>query len=352
MGAARRMTCTMEAEDRRTLSPAMLGPLGFGSAPIGNLYQAMPDDEATATVEAAWQHGLRYFDTAPHYGFGLSEKRLGETLARIDPGQQAIVSTKVGRLLAPVPDADLSRPRQGFVSPEPVESCFDYSYDGVMRSWEASRERLRRERIDILYAHDLGEMTHGEDHAERLAEFLDGGYRAMRELRDSGAVDAIGLGVNETAICETVLGHADLDLILLAGRYTLLEQDALDGFLPLCAARNVCIVLGGPFNSGILATGAKGGDLHYNYAPAPPDIVARVAAIEAVCEAHGVPLPAAALQFPLAHAQIASVIPGTRTPGQICSATDLLAVPIPPDFWRELADRQLIRTDAPLPQNN
>ncbi|MBW4329634.1 aldo/keto reductase [Stakelama sp. CBK3Z-3] len=327
-----------------------LGRIGFGSAPIGNLYEIMSDDAAQATLDAAWQSGLRYFDTAPHYGFGLSEKRVGAALARLDRQESAIVSTKVGRRLAPAPDADLSALRQGFVSPEPVESVFDYSYDGVLRSYEASRKRLKRDSIDILYAHDLGRMTHGDEHPARLREFLDGGYRAMRELRDGGAVAAIGLGVNETAVCEEVLGHAELDLILLAGRYTLLEQDALDQFLPLCARRDVRIVLGGPFNSGILATGVRGGgDLHYNYEPAPRDVIARVAAIEEVCALHGVPLAAAALQFPLAHPQVASVIPGTRTPEQLRAALDLLDTSIPAECWRMLRDRSLIRADAPLP---
>src|SRR3546814_142082 len=180
-----------------------------------------------------------------------------------------------------------------------------------MRGYEASRARLRRDRIDILYAHDLGRMTHGEAHPHHFCQFLDGGYKAMRALRDAGAVRAIGIGVNEIAICEQVLAHADLDLILLAGRYTLLEQDSLQTLLPLCARRSVGVVIGGPYNSGILAQGVGGGaPLHYNYEPPPAAIIARVARIEAVCAAHGVPMAAAALQFPLAHPQIASVIPG------------------------------------------
>ena len=282
------------------------GPLGLGAASIGNLYPAMPDQDAAATIGSAWDAGLLYYDTAPHYGFGLSEKRLGEALAELDSDQRAIVSTKVGRRLDPVaPDTDLSVPRQAFVTPEPFESVFDYSYDAVMRSYEASRARLRRDRVDILYAHDVGRMTHGDDHPRRFAEFIEGGYRAMRELRDSGAVGAIGLGVNETQVCEEVLAVGEIDLVLLAGRYTLLEQDALETFLPLCARRHVKIVLGGPYNSGILAKGVRGGgELHYDYQPAPPEIVARVGAIEDLCAAHDVPPAAAALQLPLAHPQV------------------------------------------------
>jgi D-threo-aldose 1-dehydrogenase len=328
-----------------------LGALGFGASTLGNLYRPMSDGNAAETVASAWNAGLRYFDTAPHYGFGLSEKRVGAALETLDPDETAILSTKVGRRLDPVPGKDLTLPRQAFVSPEPVESVFDYGYDSIMRSYEASRERLRRDRIDILYAHDIGRFTHGEDHGRRFAEFMQGGYRAMRALRDSGAVGAIGLGVNEYQVCEEVLAEAELDVILLAGRYTLLEQESLETFLPLCQRRGVRIVLGGPYNSGILAKGTRGGgELHYNYEPAPPEIVARVAAIENVCEAHGVPLAAAALQFPLAHPQVVSVIPGMNSPRQVADAVRLMAIPIPPGLWADLKAQRLIRADAPVPE--
>ncbi|HEU4960615.1 MAG TPA: aldo/keto reductase [Sphingomonas sp.] len=327
-----------------------LGPLGFGGSVLGNLYRATSDEDAAETLRAAWDAGIRLFDTAPHYGFGLSEKRIGATLPALDPDETAIVSTKVGRRLDPVPGKDLTQLRQGFVSPEPVESAFDYSYDAVMRSWEESRRRLRRDRIDILYAHDIGRLTHGDDHPARFAEFMAGGYKAMRRLRDERAVGAIGLGVNEVAVCEEVLAEADLDVVLLAGRYTLLEQTPLDGFLPLCERRGVGIVLGGPYNSGILASGVKrGGAVHYNYEPAPDAIVARVGAIEEVCDAYGVPLAAAALQFPLAHPQIVSVIPGMGSPQHVRMSLDLMALDIPGGLWRDLKDRGLIRSDAPIP---
>lgn len=326
------------------------GALGFGGGAIGNLYRAVSDTDALETIEAAFDAGIRYFDTAPHYGFGLSEKRLGTALASIDPQQTAIVSTKVGRRLAPRPAADLTQARQGFVSPEPFESEFDYSYDAVMSSYEASRQRLQRDRIDVIYVHDLGVRTHGEAHEQRFAEFMNGGYRALRELRDGGAVGAIGLGVNEWQICEQALAHGDYDVMLLAGRYTLLEQSALETFLPLCARRGVVIVLGGPYNSGILARGVRGqGDLVYDYQPAPPHIVERVAAIEAVCDEHNVILPSAALQFPLAHPQVVSVIPGMNSPAEVARAREYLHAPIPAAFWRELQQRQLIRSDAPVP---
>ncbi len=330
---------------------ATLGRLGFGAASIGNIYRSMPDADAAATLRAAWDAGIRYIDTAPHYGFGLSEKRVGGALAELDPGETAIISTKVGRLLAPVPPGtDLGVMRQAFVTPEPFESVFDYSYDAVMRSYEASRVRLRRDRVDILYVHDIGAMAHGDDHPRRFAEFMDGGYRALRELRDSGAVGAIGLGVNETRVCEEVLAVGTIDVVLLAGRYTLLEQDALETFLPLCEARDVKIVLGGPYNSGILAKGVRhGGDVHYDYQPAPPAIVERVGAIEDVCIAHGVPLAAAALQLPLAHPQVVSVIPGMGSPAQVAQAVALMDLAIPSAMWRDLKDRGLIRADTPVP---
>ena len=329
---------------------ASLGALGFGAGSIGNLYRAMPDEAAAATLDAAWDAGLRYVDTAPHYGFGLSEKRVGAALARLDQHETAVISTKVGRRLDPVPHADLTSLRQAFVSPEPFESAFDYTRDAVLRSHDESKARLQRTRIDILYAHDIGRFAHGDAHEQRMREFLDGGYRAMRELRGSGAVGAIGLGVNETAVCEEVLAHGDLDVILLAGRYTLLEQAPLDSFLPLCTRRGVKIVLGGPYNSGILAKGVRGGgELHYNYSPAPPEIVARVAGIEDICAAHAVPLAAAALQFPLAHPAVVSVIPGMASPRQVADAVRLMALPIPAALWSDLKQACLIREDAPVP---
>jgi D-threo-aldose 1-dehydrogenase len=323
--------------------------LGFGGGPIGNLFRPVTDAVARASVEAALLAGIRYVDTAPHYGFGLSEKRLGAALAVADPQCQTVLSTKVGRRLDPRPDADLSQPRQGFVSPEPFESVFDYSYSGVMRSYETSRMRLGRE-IDVLYVHDLGERTHGEDHRTLFRQFMEEGYRALRELRDAGAVCAIGLGANEWQVCEQAFDHGDFDVVLLAGRYTLLEQSALDTFLPRCERSGVAVIVGGPYNSGILVQGARQRErATYDYARAPREVLARVAEIERVCDRHGVPLAAAALQFPLAHSQVVAVIPGMSSPAEVHDAQQWLATPIPDAFWLELRAAGLVREDAPLP---
>jgi D-threo-aldose 1-dehydrogenase len=369
-----------------TLDRPTFGPLGFGSSVLGNLYAPIEDEVALEATRKAVDLGIRYFDTAPHYGFGLSEKRLGAALRELDPRQELIVSTKAGRKLVARPEVETSRARQGFVTAEPYESEFDYTYDSVMRTYEDSLRRLQRERIDVLYVHDIGRFSHGENHSQRFAEFMGGGYRAMRELRSSGAVGAIGIGVNEWQVCEEALARADFDVVLLAGRYTLLEQEALETFLPLCAQRGVRVVVGGPYNSGILATGvekpsaahpgaaqpgatqagavqpgvaqpraeqpraAQPAALRYNYTAASNEIVARVAAIESICDAYQVPLAAAALQFPLAHPQVLSVVPGMGTPDQVRQAVDYVKRAIPPALWTDLRAAGLIRPDAPVPQ--
>lgn len=333
-----------------TLNRDTAGPLGFGGSALGNLYAPIADETAFAATAAAVDLGMRYFDTAPHYGFGLSEKRLGAALRMLDPCEKLLVSTKVGRKLVARTGLDLTHQRQGFVSPEPFESVFDYSYDSVMRTFEGSLQRLQRTRIDILYVHDLGHFTHGADHPERFAEFMEGGYKAMRELQSSGAVAAIGLGVNETQVCEEALAYADFDVVLLAGRYTLLEQDALDTFLPLCERRGVRVVVGGPYNSGILATGVRNtAAANYNYSTAPPEVLARVAAIETICDNHEVPLAAAALQFPLTHPEVLTVVAGMGTPEQVRQAVDHVRRPVPPQFWADLKAAGLIRADALVP---
>jgi D-threo-aldose 1-dehydrogenase len=302
-------------------------------------------------VAAALAAGITYFDTAPHYGFGLSETRLGLALSELDPQERIRISTKVGRRLDPIAPDRAGEVRHGFAGAAAFEPVFDYGYDAVMRSYEESRRRLRRDRIDILFAHDLGRATHGEAHADHFRAFMTGGYRALRALRDSGAVGAIGLGVNEWQVCEEALAVADFDIILLAGRYTLLEQGALDSFLPTCAARGVSVIVGGPYNSGILAQGVGGpGPVHYNYAPAPADIVARVARLEAVCARFGVPLAAAALQFPLAHRQVRSVIPGMASAGEVDEAVRLMQVAIPDALWTALREDDLLHAQAPTPR--
>ncbi|MDO8344877.1 MAG: aldo/keto reductase [Cellvibrio sp.] len=328
--------------------------LGFGAAPIGNLYQPLTDAQASAAVASALAAGIRYFDTAPHYGFGLSETRLGAALAQVSATDTVIVSTKVGRLL--VPSTSNASVRHGFADAPLLEPQFDYSYDGVMRSFEASLQRLQREHIDILLAHDLGPLTHGADHPARFREFMDGGYRAMSELKAGGQVTAIGLGTNEWQICEAALKHGDFDGFLLAGRYTLLEQSACESFLPLCARRGASVILGGPFNSGILATGVKSADiasgkmpLYYNYEPAPQAIIDRVAQLETVCEEFAVPLAAAALQFPAAHPQICSVLAGLASDAQVQQSLAWMNTPIPDELWQRLRECELLHPAAPTP---
>ncbi|WP_242183445.1 aldo/keto reductase [Sphingomonas sp. CARO-RG-8B-R24-01] len=310
-----------------------LPPIGMGCAGIGNLYRRVDDAVATDTVAAALDAGIGYFDVAPHYGFGLAESRLGAALAAHDPDARALVSTKVGRLLEPTGSTD--HERHGFVDAPPLEPVFDYTRDAVLRSYSASRMRLRRDRIDVLFAHDLGEETHGDDAARHLAAFLDGGYPALRELRDAGDIGAIGIGVNEVAVCHQLLDFADLDLILLAGRYTLLEQDGAVALIERCERAGTRLVIGGPYNSGILVEGSAQAR-HFNYAPPPALVVARVAALEQACRAFDVPLAAAALQFPLRHAVVGSVIPGLVGRDQVEATLRYARWPIPDALWDRL----------------
>ena len=327
--------------------PIPLTVMGFGGAPLGNLYTAITEADAAATLESAWDVGLRVFDTAPQYGVGLSEERFGRALAR-RPRREYVLSTKIGRILRGCGPGEA--PPSHFVNTPWRTFDYDYSYDGVMRSHEASLSRLGQHHVDILFVHDVDVMSHGSREASntRVRELFDrGGYRALEQLRAAGAVRAIGAGVNEWEVCETLLGLGDFDCFLLAGRYTLLEQDALTSFLPLCAARNVGIILGGPFNSGILATGPVPG-ARYNYAAAPPEILERVARIETVCQSHGVRLIEAALQFVLGHPVVKTVIPGGNSPAQVRQNMALLETSIPPGLWADLKNQKLIRDDAPV----
>lgn len=323
--------------------------LGFGGGPLGNLMRAISEDQAQATLHAAWDGGIRYFDTAPLYGLGLSETRLNRFL-REKPRDEYVLSTKVGRLIAHC--GPEQRAGVGMFHDVPTRrEIFDYSYDGVMRSVEDSFQRLGIDRFDILLAHDLDIFTHGskETSDRHIDAFMESGYRALVELRDAGAIRAFGAGVNEWEVCQALAERGDFDLFLLAGRYTLLEQEALDSFLPLCEARGIGIILGGPYNSGILATGAVPGAF-YNYDAAPPEILERVRQIEAVCAAHGVPLIAAALQFPLCHPSVVSIIPGGQSPSQVQSNIAVLdQPPAPAAFWAELKAKGLLRGDAPTP---
>ena len=321
--------------------------LGFGAAPLGNLYRAIADDAARAVLDAAWAGGVRYFDTAPLYGLGLSETRLNPFL-RGKRRDDYVLSTKIGRLLRPCPPEARDGIGKWFEVPARNE-VYDYSHDGVMRSVEFSLERLGVERIDILYAHDLDLFNHGSRAAldARLAEFMTGGYPALLSLRDQGVIRAFGAGVNEWQPCQWLAERGDFDLFLLAGRYTLLEQEALESFLPLAEARGIGIVIGGPYNSGILATGARPG-AHYNYDLAPPAILDRVRRIEAICARHGTRLVDAALRFPLCHPAVVSVIPGGQGTAEMAANLAAARAAVPPALWADLKAEGLMRADAPV----
>jgi D-threo-aldose 1-dehydrogenase len=329
------------SSDRRLGSTSVeVSSLGYGAAALGNLYRKISDDETREALTTAFDAGIRYVDTAPHYGQGLSERRVG---AHLRPG--TTISTKVGRVLTPIDPPPPGTERHGFIDGDPFDVAFDYSADGIGRSFEDSLQRLGVDRIDLLLVHDLGRATHGPDADRHMRDFLDGGYRALADLKASGRVGAIGMGVNEWQVCEDVMAHCDLDAVLLAGRYTLLEQTALDTFLPLCDRKGVSVIVGGPFNSGVLI-----GDDHYDYGAVPPAVAARVARLKAVCAAHGVPLAAAALQFPLAHPAVASVIPGMAGAAQVEANLALISVRIPDALWDDLRHDNMLHVDAPLPK--
>lgn len=321
--------------------------IGFGTAPLGNLYRAIGDDDARAVLDAAWTAGLRYYDTAPLYGLGLSETRLNPFL-RGKPRDSYVLSTKVGRLLHACPPDERDGFGKWFDVPARREE-YNYTYDGVMRSLEFSLERLGVDRVDILFAHDLDVFNHGSPAVlqAKLDELMASGYRALVELRDQGVIRAFGAGVNEWQPCQWLTERGDFDLFLLAGRYTLLEQEALDSFLPLAQARGIGIVIGGPYNSGILATGAREGAF-YNYDPAPPHILDRVRRIEAVCARHGVRLLDAAFQFPLHHPAVVSVIPGGQGVAEMQSNLAAAGAQVPAALWSDLKAEGLMRADAPV----
>jgi D-threo-aldose 1-dehydrogenase len=317
----------------------------FGTAPVGNIFREIDEETSAAMFRRAWDAGVRFFDTAPMYGHGLSELRAGHAL-RWRPRDSFVLSTKVGRLLRPAPRAAIDF--APWINAAPFVMEFDYSYDGTMRSFEDSLQRLALERVDIVFIHDIDVFTRGPDQPEVFRQAMDGCWRALERLRDEKVVKAIGVGVNEWEVCLEALRQRDFDCFLLAGRYTLLEQDALDAFLPLCEARGAAVLVGGGFNSGILATGAKPG-AKYNYAPAPESIMDKVARIEAVCAEFGVPLRAAALQFVVAHPAVPSFCAGTRTVAQLEQNLAWFGHPIPAEFWAALKARGLLREDAPVP---
>lgn len=317
----------------------------FGTSPVGNLFHTTDEATSDAMFQRAWEGGVRLFDTAPMYGHGLAELRSGYSL-RWKNRDDFVISTKVGRILKAKPRSQIDfRP---WNNAAPNEMTFDYSYDGTMRSFEDSLQRLALERIDICFIHDIDVFTRGSEQPEVFKQAMDGAWRALSRLREEGVVKAIGVGVNEWQVCHEALKQRDFDCFLLAGRYTLLEQDSLDAFLPLCEERGAAVLIGGGFNSGILATGAIP-TARYNYAPAPAKILERVRAIEEVCREFAVPLPAAAMQFVVAHPAIPSFVAGTRTLQQLDRNLEWFSYPIPADFWASLKQKGLLREDAPTP---
>jgi D-threo-aldose 1-dehydrogenase len=310
--------------------------LGYGTVALGLLPDEYEQNGERAVLRAL-EKGVTLFDTAPFYGNGKAERRLGRVLRELPRGSFE-VTTKVGRLVG---DGDAGRAATW--SPP-----FDYSYDGVMRSFESSLSRLGVDRVDGLLLHDIGSMIHGEDHARQLKLAMESGYRALAELKAGGGTTAIGIGVNEWQVLEEAMAVANFDLFLLAGRYTLLEQTALETFLPQLKGANATTFAGAPFNSGVLAQGPRQG-ASYNYAPAPDHVLARVRAIAAICERYSVPLAAAAIQFPAAHPAVSSVVFGPKSVGELDEILDQFTAEIPSALWSELKSAGLLREDAPVP---
>lgn len=310
-----------------------LGRLGFGAAGIGNLYRAMDDDAATAALAASWDAGIRYFDTAPHYGLGLSERRVGAFLST-KPRDKFVISTKVGRILEPVANPTGAKDTEGFDVPADVVRRWDPSEAGIRRSIEESLERTGLESIDIAYLHDPDVYD--------LEAGINQALPALVKLREEGLVKAIGVGANSAdALRDCVLG-SDLDIIMLAGRYSLLEQPAAKDLLPLCLERGVTVVNVGVYNSGILARPVVSENANYNYAPAPAHILARAKALAACCDEFGVELPAAALQFAVSHPAVCNVVVGASNARQISETAARMAAPIPAELWTAMVDRGLL----------
>jgi D-threo-aldose 1-dehydrogenase len=310
--------------------------LGLGTATMGGTRIKVTRQHGEEIVTAAWDAGVRYVDTAPFYGIGAAEHRVGDAL-RDKPRDEWVLGTKVGRLLRPT--------KEGRIDPMPFDVIYDYSYDGIMRSVEDSYQRLGLARIDIALVHDIGAYQHGTElNAQYFKVLAESGYKALEELRRTGVVSAIGIGVNEKQVLLDALKIGDWDAFLLAGRYTLLEQGPLEDLLPQCQARGTSIIVGGPLNSGILA-----GRDTWNYATAPAEVVTRVKKIQAVCDAHEVPLPAAALQFPLAHPVVCAIIPGPRTATEFNENLPLFTQKIPASLWSDLKAQGLLHKDAPVP---
>ncbi|MET7743713.1 aldo/keto reductase [Streptomyces sp. NPDC005385] len=333
-----------------SITSLLPGALGFGTAPLGNMFRAIPDEEAAATVEAAWDQGIRYFDTAPFYGAGLSEIRLGEVLAR-HPREDFVLSTKVGRVILDETEdpaaRDLGEKGGLFEHGRPNKMVNDYSADATLRSIEDSLKRLRTDRLDIVWVHDVAQDFYGDEWLAAYESARTGAFRVLQKLREEGVIKAWGLGVNRVEPLELTLDldEPKPDAFLLAGRYTLLDHDrALQRLLPSAAEQGVDVVVGGPYSSGILAGGT-----HFEYQQAPAHIVDRVERIKAVTQRHGVGIKAAALQFSLAHPATAAAIPGATRPSRIAEDVAALGESIPAGFWAELREERLIAQDAPVP---
>ncbi|TGD73022.1 aldo/keto reductase [Mangrovimicrobium sediminis] len=334
----------MDPSTRRPLGASGLevSVASYGGGSLGNFFRRMSNAEAAAILEAAWAGGIRYFDTAPVYGRGRSERRLGAFLGEL-PRDEFIVSTKVGRIMEPARGAV---EEDGiFLDPAPFNVVYDYTYDGIMRSHEHSLQRLGLDRVDILYVHDIDQMIHGEEHAARLRDLREGGIRALEELRGAQVISAYGLGVNQVETCLQCLDYAAPDAFLLAGRFTLLEQRAALPLLDKCLHREVSIVAGGVFNSGILATGPVPG-AHYNYGEASGEVCEVVARMQALCGEYGVELATAALQFPLSHPAVASVLLGVGTMSSLQRNLDGLRAQVPTQLWDALAELGMATPEA------
>ncbi len=332
----------MKVTDRRTLRnrDVSVTVMGLGCAQMGNLYRLTSYAESASAFDAAWAAGIRYFDTAPFYGYTRSERRLG-TMVTDHAREDYVLSTKVGRIM--VPDASVGPEEDAYVAPLPFRPVYDYTYDAIVRSFEASRQRIGIFAPDILYVHDIGAFTHGERHQHYWDQLTKGGgFKALGELRSAGLVKAVGLGVNEWQAVGQAMDEFDIDITMLAGRYTLLEQESLS-LLDRCHREGVGIVVAGAFNSGILA-----GNRKFNYADAPAEVMARVAEIEAACEAEGVTMQAAALRFPLLHPAVVTVVSGARNGEQMKSNVAWFEQDIPASFWTRLKDKGVIVQDAPI----
>ncbi len=317
------------------------GPLGFGGAPLGNMFDEVTDEQAEATLAAAWEAGIRHFDTAPDYGPGISEHRFGRAL-RSRPRDAFVLSTKVGRLLRA--DAGKGGRHGPFVKGLPFRVDHDYSADGARRSIEDSLQRLGMARIDVAYIHDCAEDAHGERWPEVFHTAMRGAAVALTRLREEGVIRAWGLGVNRVEPCMMALERADPDVFLLAGRYSLLDHPALDTLFPRCAERGMHVVVGGPYNSGLIAGGRT-----FEYRDAPPDKIAARDRLVAIAGRHGVDLRAAALQFCAAHPVVASVIPGTKSPARVRENVELVNRSIPAVFWEDLKAEGVLPGYAPTP---